>query len=235
MEDARLLAAWEDGLDQHPLDRALTLLLADRPQATRAELAQLAVGERDARLLAFYRDWFGPRLKGRAICPQCAVETEFDLEIDSVLGAASASPGGPCEVESGGRRLRLKPVTTLDLAAALACEDEACARRLLAGRCVQPLDGGETPEGAALDEVMPLLRACDPLGEVRVGLTCPACGREWSELIDAPGFVWARVDLYAQRLLREVHGLASVYGWSETEILTLSPARRGLYLELAGV
>jgi hypothetical protein len=28
-----------------------------------------------------------------------------------------------------------------------------------------------------------------------------------------------------------VHALASVYGWSEKEILSLSPARRQFYLE----
>ena len=35
------------------------------------------------------------------------------------------------------------------------------------------------------------------------------------------------------RILREVHTLAAAYGWSEAEILALSPARRRVYLELA--
>jgi len=35
-----------------------------------------------------------------------------------------------------------------------------------------------------------------------------------------------------RRLLVEVHALASAYGWSEQEILSLSDARRRLYLEM---
>jgi hypothetical protein len=33
-------------------------------------------------------------------------------------------------------------------------------------------------------------------------------------------------------LLRDVHTLASAYGWKEDEVLHLTPARRHAYLEL---
>jgi hypothetical protein len=36
----------------------------------------------------------------------------------------------------------------------------------------------------------------------------------------------------ARRLLIEVHSLASAYGWSETDILSMSEPRRALYLEM---
>ena len=36
----------------------------------------------------------------------------------------------------------------------------------------------------------------------------------------------------AGALLHEVHRLASAYGWSEAQILALSPARRAQYLAL---
>ena len=36
----------------------------------------------------------------------------------------------------------------------------------------------------------------------------------------------------AKRLLMDVHLLARAYGWSEAEVLALSPARRRFYLEM---
>ena len=42
------------------------------------------------------------------------------------------------------------------------------------------------------------------------------------------------VEMAARRLLPEVHALASSYGWSEKEILALSPARRRSYIALLG-
>src|SRR5436305_1772651 len=48
---SNLLEIWEAGEDQHPVDRALTLLQAGQPGRTRADLAELTVTERDALLL----------------------------------------------------------------------------------------------------------------------------------------------------------------------------------------
>jgi hypothetical protein len=42
------------------------------------------------------------------------------------------------------------------------------------------------------------------------------------------------METYARRLLYDVHALASAYGWSEDEVLAVSPARRRCYLEMAG-
>ena len=44
--------------------------------------------------------------------------------------------------------------------------------------------------------------------------------------------LWAELEAVARRLAMEVHTLASAYGWSESEILSLSDARRRLYLEM---
>ena len=49
---------------------------------------------------------------------------------------------------------------------------------------------------------------------------------------DIAGFFWAELDAWARRLLREIHTLARFYGWSEAEILALSPLRRRCYLEM---
>ena len=38
----------------------------------------------------------------------------------------------------------------------------------------------------------------------------------------------------ASALMRDVHALATSYGWSEADVLDLSPRRRAVYLDLAG-
>jgi hypothetical protein len=48
---------------------------------------------------------------------------------------------------------------------------------------------------------------------------------------DVGSFVWTEFSVWAQKRLEEVHLLASAYGWSEAEILELSPVRRRYYVE----
>jgi hypothetical protein len=40
------------------------------------------------------------------------------------------------------------------------------------------------------------------------------------------------VEALARRVLWEVHTLACAYGWTESETLALSPARRARYLQM---
>ena len=65
-----------------------------------------------------------------------------------------------------------------------------------------------------------------------------SCSGLWGLAFEAsldPGLLyWAELAQRAQRLLSEVHRLASAYGWSEAEILGLDPDRREGYLELVG-
>ena len=49
-------------------------------------------------------------------------------------------------------------------------------------------------------------------------------------MLDIGSFVWAEIESRARRVLGEVHALASAYGWSEAETLSLSAVRRASYL-----
>ncbi len=75
------------------------------------------------------------------------------------------------------------------------------------------------------------MAAADPFAELLVTLTCPACSHEWSAVLDPVEFVWERLERWARHLGDDVHVLASAYGWSEADILALTPQRRRLYLE----
>ena len=72
----------------------------------------------------------------------------------------------------------------------------------------------------------------DRLAEVLVDVACPECGVSFVADLDPIGFVWAGVESQARRTLRQVDVLARAYGWTEREILALSPARRSAYLAI---
>ena len=64
----QILTVWEAGLGQHPVERALTILLhASDGEAGRA-LAELSLGERDRRLLHVREQTFGRALDAYAEC-----------------------------------------------------------------------------------------------------------------------------------------------------------------------
>jgi hypothetical protein len=72
----------------------------------------------------------------------------------------------------------------------------------------------------------------DPQAEVRIALSCPGCSNQWSSVFDIVAFLWGEIEDWAQRLLLEVHALASAYGWSERDIVAMGPRRRRFYLEM---
>ena len=74
----------------------------------------------------------------------------------------------------------------------------------------------------------------DPQADVQMDLTCPACGHQWQALFDIESFFWREISAWANRILREVHALASAYGWRESDILSMSTWRRQTYLNLIG-
>jgi hypothetical protein len=73
----------------------------------------------------------------------------------------------------------------------------------------------------------------DPFAETRLTLQCPGCGNAWEEWLDMVSFFWAEVEARARRVFLEIHTLASAYGWTEGEVLSLSDGRRAMYLEMA--
>jgi len=83
-----------------------------------------------------------------------------------------------------------------------------------------------------VDRVGEKMAEADPLAELRITLDCPACGNVSNETIEIISFIWSKIEARAKRLAWEVHEIASAYGWTESEVLSLSPARRALYLDM---
>ncbi|MHC4352435.1 MAG: phage baseplate protein, partial [Planctomycetota bacterium] len=58
------------------------------------------------------------------------------------------------------------------------------------------------------------------------------CRHKWQKVFDIVTFLWEEISLHAKGLLQEVHSIASVYGWREDDILSMSSARRQYYLHM---
>jgi hypothetical protein len=80
-----------------------------------------------------------------------------------------------------------------------------------------------------LDEQMAL---ADPQANIMMNLSCPACAHEWETQFDIVGYLWTEIDNWARHVLQDIAALAFAFGWSESQILALSPQRRRLYLDI---
>jgi hypothetical protein len=234
-----LLHAWEEGRGRTLTDRALRLLAAACPGETPESLLALPVGRRDARLLRL-REWtFGPRFVSLARCPACGERLELGFTTADVDAAADADAlvpaGAELDVAEDGWQVTFRLPTSADVA---ALAEGAGARDRLLERCVvsSRRNGRSRPVNRIpahlLDAVVRRMGEADPQADVHTRLACPACAHGWDAVFDIVSFFWAEIEAWAHRTLRDVHVLASAYGWGEAEILALSPARRQLYLEM---
>jgi uncharacterized protein (UPF0212 family) len=238
-----LLDAWERGLSEPPVERALTLLAAACPGTPPEELARESIGRRDGRLLTL-REWtFGPRLVSVAACPACGerLETAFEVGDIRLDGLPECLPEEALSLAAEGYELTFRLPDSLDMAALAAGESVEGARLRLLGRCIlaarDPHGDAVSPErlpAAVLQAVVDRMAAADPQADVELALSCPSCGHAWAAAFDIAPFFWTEVDAWARVLLHEVHSLASAYHWREADILALSPRRRRSYLDLIG-
>lgn len=196
-------------------------------------VARLPLGERDARLLQWYGDLAGTRLEALTDCPQCREPVE--LEFDAADVRRSSGGSGPVSVEGEGWSLTWRPPDSLDFCHAAESGTAEAARCIMLERCLTTSGGAanELPPAPLMTRLMELAAVADPQADVRLALDCPACGAAWQASFDIGAFLWSRLQAEALRLLGEVHELAAFYSWSEQEILSLTPARRSTYLQLA--
>jgi hypothetical protein len=84
---------------------------------------------------------------------------------------------------------------------------------------------------ALLDDIGRAMSIADPQADTELALTCPACAHAWSEPFDIARYLMDSLEHWAETCLDQVHILARAYGWSEAQILALSPTRRARYIE----
>lgn len=236
---AHLLNIWEMGVTSHIHNRPL--LLASLSGKSVSECRMLTVGERDYYLFQLREHLFGSRLLQVSHCPNCGEDLEWESDIADFCGLAKNCYPIPeaLTLKTAGCDMRYRLPTIEDMEAVVPLSDLAEQNQQLLARCWvdacdadgQVLTFAQLPE-QALQAMVQAMEQADPLARLDIDLSCPTCGHQWAALFDIASYLWAEVDVWARRTLHTIHRLARAYGWSESEILAMTPTRRQLYLDM---
>lgn len=240
-----VLYAWEVGRQKHPLDRALLLLALALPSFSPALLSSLTIGQRNRALLLLRQKTLGASARCLARCPNCGEQLEFSLDLAALSLTEFEELVEPDEhtepihsLNVDAYALDFRVPTSTDIAAMVRAVDVQEGKHLLIERCVVQATRDNLPvpvENLPEEIVQALSEAViehDPMAEIECVLVCQVCQQSWTTFFDIVSFFWTELDALAKRLLRDVHTIASAYGWRESDILALSAARRQYYLEL---
>ena len=163
-------------------------------------------------------------------CPACSEAMDLDLSVAELLVEPGTAPRDEHEmVLADGSVVRFRLPIGADLEAAARAGDVEDGVRALLERCVRaPTDLGPT----AQTELAARMASLDPQAEIRLQLSCPGCGHNFTALLDAAALLLDELVSDRAALYGEVHEIAMRYHWSEAEILALEVPRRRRYLEL---
>ncbi|HWF05878.1 MAG TPA: hypothetical protein VHA06_19480 [Candidatus Angelobacter sp.] len=225
-----LLNLWERGYGMHAIDRALLALSMALPEAS-AALPDWVVGRRNQALIELHRSLFGPNLQAWAVCESCGEKMEFSIDANALLQQNMSAANSGQTVVVNGQSFRLP--TSRDLADVAQQNNAQKGALCLMQRCITNASGPAEWSETEMEQVGEKMAMADPLAEIRLSLPCPTCGNETTETVEVTSFLWGEIEGCARRLLWEVHAIASAYGWTESEVLSLSPARRARYVEMA--
>jgi hypothetical protein len=224
--------AWVRGLrgeDEDAIDaRAGTsaaLALLDRlltpdSEGHKPAASDITTADRDRLLVAVYARTFGSRITSTVRCVQCEGPFEVDFSLKDMrrdLDAASAGLAADGTVAlPDGRRYRL-PTGRDEVDAQSSMDPVAALLRACAVDTVGPDDAGVVPN---------LMRAAAPTLDADLAACCPECGAEQTIRFDVQSYLLASLAADETQLVREVHRLATAYGWSRAEILAMTREKR---------
>ena len=213
----RVLQAWERGSGR-PLGERAAYALHIAPQSDQP--APTALFERDAALLRLRIDLLGPLVDAVVHCPACG--SAFDVPVDLTVLEPPAVAAEAVTVTADGYSVVVRPPAPEDLHG-LDHLDPAAFADALFRRCVETATWFGEPVAVA---VLP--------DAIRRAAAQALCGAGWRAPVDIARMVLGDIDAWVTRQLADVHRIASVYHWTERDILALSPARRQFYLEAIG-
>src|SRR6266516_6784137 len=215
-----LLDVWERGSGLHALDRgllALTLVFSDRVGASPADWT---LGRRNRALIDLHGLLFGPTLEGWATCARCGERMEFEIDSRDLVSRYPAETDG--ETVSIKEHIVRLP-SSRDLAEAALQADPNAAALWLLEHCRMNKNENMCWSPDDVEQVSEMMADADPMAEIQLALDCPKCGNASNEVLEIVTFLLSNIDATARRLLWEIHAIACQYGWTQGEILSLSP------------
>lgn len=234
---SELLEVWEWGINKPLIDRILRLLAVSFETDDIEQITSMSIGERDNYLFLLRRNLFGRQMNCTLDCPECGEIIEWESDIDEFC-----SPDYSTQIthELSFKRekieLKFRLPTSNDFILTETDSPNDDFSRYLISLCIteiirdsKHLKKEKLPENI-LKEIESRMEEADPMANIQLSLSCPNCGHHCNEIFDILSFFWKEIDFWAERLLQDICVLALNYGWSEKDILEMSPLRRQIYL-----
>ena len=217
------------------------------------DVSELSLGDRETLLLHARRLTFGGEIECVLPCPECGERMDFQLQVERLLTQHEA--GAPPRyfeetMETGGERFRVRfrVPCGADLEDALRVPKRKPREGVQAvlARSVEWVRSEGAPENGSAGTTISIqqwpaglaaqiaehMAELDPQAETALQLTCPACQHSFTTSFDIGDYFFRELRARELRRYQEVHQLALAYHWSETEILSMSPRKRQIYLDL---
>ena len=229
---AELLTFWENGVPLSHLDRTFLLLSLTCSVNEPAQIAKWDIGQRDGRLFRLRECLFGTQFTNTANCPKCQEQLEWDMDIADF-------PIPPLVVEEAPKvfellaedyQVQYRLPNSEDLA--LANPDQIWSNCLLSITREGENINHQLLPATVKQTIGTAMEQRSPLANISIKLNCPTCQHQWKVFFDIMTYLWVEIDNWARHLLQEIYLLARAFGWSEREILNISPRRRQIYLEM---
>ena len=230
-----LLTLWEAGVTAIQAERDKTLL------SQFGEVAPEALSGRNAALFRMRSRLFGRAQQLRCNCPDCGAVTEFSVDCEALSQSTRTPPEAqrPQPLSCEGYLIHFRMPEATDLSAAAGLADRPFEDALLL-RCVTRAERAgraataeELPE-SVVEQLAARMEELEPGAAISFEVTCPECAGAWIAPMSVGDVLWVELQARAERLMLDVDLLARTYGWTESDILEMGPARRAAYLQLAG-
>ena len=233
---ASAVAAWEDCQGRTHSQVAVRFLQLAHPDVLEDQLVGLSVGARDRLLLDLHDELFGSTIELRSSCPSCDERLEISATTDE-LRLPFDRDRAVREMAVDCYDVKYQLPSSADVAIASRAPDADERYRELWRRCISArLEGADVEPDLVPAHVRAEVEArmadLDSQAVSSFALECPVCSFRWDADFAIVPVLWAQLDGLVRRRLHDVHRLAVAYGWDESTVLALGPARRQFYLEL---
>jgi hypothetical protein len=233
-----LLNVWENNRGKPLIEKAMDLLYASGSGGV--DPTTLSIGERDVRLFHLRKMMFGSNLFNVADCPNCHEHIEWVSNVDDfvLLNQDKRAPVDSYSLDAHAYHIRFRLLNTYDMLRVSSDKIYQSDPNKLFSDCIIEIKrNGENCSvdelpASVFDQLDQRMAEEDPQADITMLLNCPACSNTWEMHFDIISYLWLEIDSWAKHVLSEVATLASVFHWSESDILNLSPGRRRLYLEM---
>ena len=239
--EQELLCFWENGLNQPLISKTLLLLNLVHPDAELNYFVNLSIGRRDVKIFEIRKLLFGSRLLNIADCPECSERIEWETDINDFIGYDKEDEkSDEFELKISNYKIRFRLPNTSDLIDIIYHARSLDSMSLLK-KCILSIKNNkkiiavDNLPDSVINAVTEQMEKVDPLAEIQMTLNCPVCSSKWKVQFDIMSYIWMEIDSWAKQTFQDVYVLAKVFGWSEDQILSMSPTRRQLYLNMINI